>query len=306
MQRGSTFFSVIVPTYNRPRQLTGCLMALARLDYPRDRFEVIVVDDGSDRALDSIIDPFRGVIDITLLRQSNAGPALARNAGAARARGRFLAFTDDDCLPADNWLCAAEARLLAAADPVIVGGRVVNALPANAFATASQLIVDVGCSYHNGDAERARFCTANNFAVAAEPFRALGGFHADFRIAASEDREFCGRWLHRGQRIVYAPEAVVYHAHELTWRSFWQQHFTYGRGALRLQKIRSREGWQLFKPSTAYYLDLLAQPFGAGTISLHSVYIAALLLISQSASALGMFFEWILSPERDSVDELHS
>jgi GT2 family glycosyltransferase len=293
MEQASTHFSIIVATYNRPRQLTACLAALSRLDYPRESFEVIVVDDGSDTPLDEVVAQFRAAMDVTLLRQPNSGPAAARNAGAAEARGRFLAFTDDDCAAARDWLRALEARLTAARDPLIVGGRVVNVLTDNLFATASQLIVDVGCAYHNGDAERARFCTANNFAVRTEQFRAIGGFDENFRIAASEDREFCGRWLQRGYRIAYAYDALVHHAHELTWRSFLRQHFTYGRGALLLQKIRSRERWQVFEPNHGYYIDLLLHPF-ARSISCYSLLISALLLVAQSASAAGMFAEWLL------------
>jgi glycosyltransferase involved in cell wall biosynthesis len=293
MEDGSIRFSVIVPTYNRPRQLTDCLAALAALDYPADRFEVIVLDDGGDRPLEEIVARYREKMRVTLLRQPNAGPAAARNAGAAKARGRFLAFTDDDCAPARDWLRTFEARLAAANDPIIVGGRVVNVLTENLFATASQLIVDVGCAYHNGDAERARFCTANNFAVPTEHFRAIGGFDGNFRIAASEDREFCGRWLHRGYRIAYAPDVLVHHAHELTWRSFLRQHFTYGRGALLLQKIRSREQWQVFEPNLGYYIDLLLYPL-ARSINGRSLLISALLLVAQSASAAGIFAEWLL------------
>lgn len=292
MQQAHTDFSVIVPSYNRPRQLTACLAALARLDYPRDRFEVIVIDDGGETPLDNVLASFRETIEVTLLRQSNGGPASARNTGAARAQGRFLAFTDDDCSPAPDWLRALEARFASVDDKVIIGGRVLNALADNVFATASQLVVDVGCIYHNANPDRARFCTANNLALAAEQFRAIGGFDGNFKITASEDREFCGRWLQRGYQIIYAPEVLVYHAHELTWGSFWQQHFTYGRGALQLQQVRARQGWEVFKPDPRYYVDLLIHPFGQ-TVGWHSLLISALLVASQSASAAGLVTEWI-------------
>src|SRR3712207_1403127 len=93
------FFSVIVPTYERPAQLAACLGALARLDCPAASFEVIVVDDGSAAAPGRRLDEFRDLLDVRLLTQANAGPAAARNRGASEARGSFLAFTDDDCAP---------------------------------------------------------------------------------------------------------------------------------------------------------------------------------------------------------------
>jgi len=77
------FFSIIVPTYARLRQLTACMQALANLDYPRDRFEVIVVDDGSETPPEAAVLSFRNRLDVTLVQQAHAGPAVARNTGAA-------------------------------------------------------------------------------------------------------------------------------------------------------------------------------------------------------------------------------
>ena len=58
------FFSIIIPTYNRPERLTSCLSAIALVDYPRDRFEVIVVDDGSEKPLDDLVAPLKERIKI--------------------------------------------------------------------------------------------------------------------------------------------------------------------------------------------------------------------------------------------------
>ena len=193
-----------------------------------------------------------------------------------------------------NWLRALQARFETASDPVMIGGQVVNALASNPYAIASQFIVDIGCRYHNSNPDSARFLTANNLAVATEFFGAQGGFSTAFRITASEDRELCGRWLHRGYRIIYAPEIVVYHAHVLTWRTFWQQHFTYGRGAFQLQRTRLREGWVLFKPDLRYYADLLLRPL-APPITWRSLRLLGLVVESQSASTFGMIAEWLRS-----------
>src|SRR5438552_18931735 len=97
-------FSIIVPTYKRPAQLAACLQAIARLDYPRDGFEVIVVNDGSQAPPQALIASFKDRLDMTLLKQAHAGPGAARNTVAAKARGKSIAFTDDDCLPGPDWL----------------------------------------------------------------------------------------------------------------------------------------------------------------------------------------------------------
>src|SRR6266480_5580198 len=97
-------FSIIVPTHNRPQQLAACLDSLAGLDFPRDRFEVVVVDDESAKPLDAVVSPFRERLHLVLVRQKQAGPAAARNRGSTEARGCYLAFTDDDCRADSAWL----------------------------------------------------------------------------------------------------------------------------------------------------------------------------------------------------------
>jgi GT2 family glycosyltransferase len=223
---GQLAATVQLATPGRPQasRLAACIEALAALDYGRDRFEVIVVDGGSEMGLEPVVSPFRRRLSLTLLEQSNAGPAAARNTGAARARGRFLAFTDDDCLPAPGWLRALEAAF-AAAPGHAVGSRTLNALPDCLFSTASQVLVTHLYAYYNANAGRARFLASNNLAVPADRFLAVGAFSTMFRLAAGEDREFCDRWLRHGYPMTYAPAACVHHAHALTFRTFWRQHF---------------------------------------------------------------------------------
>ena len=76
------FITIIIPTFNRPKQLHACLQSLTRLDYPRERFEVIVVDDGSETPPTAAVSRFREYFNARLLAQPNAGPAAARNISA--------------------------------------------------------------------------------------------------------------------------------------------------------------------------------------------------------------------------------
>ncbi|HEV2763340.1 MAG TPA: glycosyltransferase, partial [Pyrinomonadaceae bacterium] len=223
MTRPQPFFSVVVPTRARPAQLAACLDALARQEYPRERFEVVVVNDGGPEPSE-VFERFAGRLDATLVTQKHAGPAAARNTGARRARAPFLAFTDDDCRPDPVWLKALEARLRDAPGAA-VGGRTVNALPRNLFSTASQSLTEYLYEYFDAAEGRAAFFTSNNLALSSELFRAVGGFDESFPLAAGEDRELCDRWRARGHRLTYAPDAVVRHAHALTLRSFCRQHF---------------------------------------------------------------------------------
>ena len=96
--------SIVIATYGRPRQLAACLEAVSGLDYPRDRFEVIVVDDGGPEPVAPVAEPHRDRLRIRVERTERGGPGAARNAGARLADGELLAFIDDDCLPAPGWL----------------------------------------------------------------------------------------------------------------------------------------------------------------------------------------------------------
>ncbi|TAG90672.1 MAG: glycosyltransferase [Oscillatoriales cyanobacterium] len=289
MTNHQLIFSIIVPTYARPEKLTACLQSFAKLEYPRDRFQVIVVNDSTEISIESTVAPFEHQMNLTLLTQPNSGPATARNTGAFAATGKFLVFTDDDCTVTPDWLQTLEKRCRERAD-CLIGGRTVNALPDNIYSTASQQLIDYLYSYYNAIPDRAKFFTSNNFALPAAAFEKIGGFDTSFGLAAGEDREFCDRWLNSGYGAVYAPEIIVYHAHELTLHKFWQQQFNYGRGAFLFQQITAKreENGKLQHPS--FYLNLLTYPF-SHTPGIQKLLIAGLFVISQVAIAAGLFWE---------------
>jgi GT2 family glycosyltransferase len=287
---GVPSFSIVIPTYNRPAQLAVCLQACARFDYPRDRFEVIVVDDGGIAPLDDVVNRFHGTLTHKLLRQENAGPAAARNRGASEATGEFLAFTDDDCTPAPNWLQTLAAQFVASPD-CAVGGQTRNALPHNLYSTASQLLISYLFSHYNAVPHAARFFPSSNLAFPRERFHAIGGFDATYQRAAAEDRELCDRWLHHGYRMIYVAEAVVYHAHDLTFRTFLRQHFHYGRGAFCYHQARARRGQHRIRVEPlSFYLNMLRYPFVSAP-GVKAPFLMLLLVATQAANAAGFFWE---------------
>lgn len=283
-------FSIVIPTYNRPAQLNACLQACARLDYPRDRYEVIVVDDGGSSTLDAIVAQFHGVLTLKLLRQEHSGPAVARNRGASEARGAFLAFTDDDCAPEPNWLQELASQFSASPD-CLVGGQTINSLSDNIYSTASQLLISYLYSYYNAAPDQARFFTSNNLALPADRFRSVGGFDTSYPLAAGEDRELCDRWLRLGDRMVYAQGAMVYHAHPLTFRTFVRQHFHYGRGAYCFHQIRAQRcnGRIKIEP-LSFYRNMLAYPFSQSRCG-WAMILSLSLVTAQIANAAGFFLE---------------
>jgi glycosyltransferase involved in cell wall biosynthesis len=283
-------FSVVVPTHARAGQLARCLEALAALDYPRPQFEVIVVEDGGDGAALDLRERFRDRLDLTVLQQPRRGAAAARNAGASRARGEYLVFTDDDCAPPPEWLRVLATRL-DRAPRCAVGGRALNGLRGNLCAEASHLLIDYLLDYFNPEPNDARFLTSNNLAFPAEGFRSVGGFDASFPRAGGEDRELCDRWKHHGLPLVFAHEWAVWHAHDLTLSRFWRQHWNYGRGAFGFHRRRAERGESpvRLEPSD-FYLNLLRYP-ASQSAGRRALPLALLLALSQVANAAGFFAE---------------
>lgn len=290
MERQQPFFSIIVPTYRRTHQLETCLASLARLEYPGDRFEVIVVDDGGGGALDAVVASVRDSPSVTLLRQPHVGPSGARNAGVAKAKGEYLVFTADDCMPAANWLSALAMRV--AAEPgYALGGAIINAFPDNLYSTATYLLIEYLYSYYNALPRAAQFFTPNNLAVPTDRYHAIGGFDESFVTATGEDREFCNRWTRHGYRMLYAPEVIVTHAHPLTFRAFVRQHFNYGRGTFRFRKIQAslRDGQMSLEPMS-FYLNLLRASRSVAQTK-KKVLLTLLLGVSQVANVAGFLWE---------------
>ena len=122
--------SVVIPTYQRPVLLLNCLNALSRQTLPAAQVEILVVDDGHDPATADTVRAFAyrsGMVVRYLGQPHRRGPAAARNRGWRAAKGRIIAFTDDDTLPQPDWLTAALNRFGRGAS--VVTGRVRVPLP---------------------------------------------------------------------------------------------------------------------------------------------------------------------------------
>jgi glycosyltransferase involved in cell wall biosynthesis len=230
--------SVVVPTKGRLSSLERCLEALCQADFAPERFEVVIANDHGGEQVDSLVASFEGRIDVAIARPERTGPSAARNAGAATARGDYVAFTDDDCEPTRGWLAALE-RSLAASPGAAAGGTVENGMPENLGAVATQVVVDALHAHFNRDPRSPRFFASSNVAFPAEAFRSMGGFDEGFRYA--EDREVCERWILTGHRFVSAPDAVVIHMRTQGLRDFAAQHYGYGRGARAFQRTQPAE-----------------------------------------------------------------
>lgn len=283
----SPLVSIIIPTYNRPETLRRCLLSLVSLDADRSQFEVIVVDDGSENSCESIVKKESSDLHWIFIRQENQGPAAARNLGASYAKGRYLAFLDDDCSLSTDWFAMLPKFL---DEHSMIGGQTINMLTKNIFSTASQELIEYLYSYFSQNSHEAQFITSNNMIVPTSLFMSIGGFSVEFTKAAAEDRDFCDRWLLAGQSIRYASEIVVEHRHDLTFRQFLRQHFGYGFGARIYHMMRgARRATSIQPEPLRFYKDLVFFPLRKRRNG-QALFLCFLLVLSQMCNTAGFFW----------------
>lgn len=232
--------SIIMPTFNRPHLLRRALQGVL-LNHAPFAVEVIVVDDGSPDAgaVEAVVreaDPSGSTI--RLVRQKNAGPGAARNAGAAASTADLLCFIDDDCVLTPGCLSTLVSvhRDAARGERLVVMGQAVwnpehrvNPLMEVAVRGAQfdyDSIVDpeqvLFTRFYTACAaiERNAFLQENGFDTTLPPFY--------------EDTEFAWRWVQGGGRIAYRADAVVLHDHHLELRPFLERQRRAGRAAVEV------------------------------------------------------------------------
>lgn len=209
--------SVIIPAFNAEKAIGNCLSALRNQSFS-DAFEIIVVDDGSKDNTCVVVNGFRGVL---LHKQSNAGPAVARNQGAHLASGRILVFTDSDCIPSKNWL---EEMIKPFQDPEVVAVQ-------GAYITQQRGIVPRFCQAEIEERyermkkkDRVDFIGSYSAAYQKDVFFQAGGFDEQFRTASGEDSDLSYR-LSKTGKMVFNPKAIVLHRHPQSILKYWQTKF---------------------------------------------------------------------------------
>ena len=213
--------SVIVPAYNVEDTLGNCLAALQAQSVNSDRYEIIVVDDGSSDKTAEVALRY----GVRPIGQPNGGPAAARNRGAQAALGDLLLFTDADCEPTSDWIAQMASAFCT---PEVVGAKGV-------YQTRQKALVArfVQLEYEDRYAGMVRqecidFVDTYSAAYRREVFLANGGFDTFFPTASVEDQEFSFRLARKGYRLVFIPQAVVYHRHDITLREYGRRKFSIG------------------------------------------------------------------------------
>ena len=232
-------FSVIIPVYNRPKEVEEILASCAAQTF--SDFEVIVVEDGSSIRCDQVVDQFRDKLKIEYFYKPNTGPGPSRNFGFSRANGQYFVVFDSDCiLPSQYFQTVRESLDVNGWDAW--GGpdraHVNFSLKQRAMAYTMSSVLTTG-GIRGGSKHLGWFQPRSyNMGIARKVFETTGGFKFD-RYA--EDIEFSIRMKKSGYKVGLIPEAFVYHKRRISFRQFYIQVFNFGKGRAMIGKVHPEE-----------------------------------------------------------------
>ncbi len=226
-------FSFIVPVYNRPEEIAELLNSLC--GQTSKNFEVIVVEDGSDRKADEVVGQYADRLDLTYLFQPNSGPGAARNNGASKAKGDCLIFLDSDVIVPPEYLSAIESL---SKIPSFFGGPDKAASDFSAIQKAINYsmtsFVTTGGIRGRKKSMEAYKPRSFNMGIATSLFRKINGFR-DMRFG--EDIDLSLRVEEAGVGGVLVEAAWVFHKRRSNFRLFYKQVFNSGVARIHLQLL---------------------------------------------------------------------
>jgi cellulose synthase/poly-beta-1,6-N-acetylglucosamine synthase-like glycosyltransferase len=220
--------SVVVPAYNASRTIGLCVEALLNQDYPKDHYDIIVVDNRSTDDTREIVRRY----PVRLLEERDRQSSYAaRNRGLRAACGELIAFTDSDCIPDRQWL----RQLVEGDEDLSHGGFAGRVVPYEPTTLLERFAVErhqVSQDISMANSYLPIAITAN-VAYRKDVLETLGGFN-DTMISSGDANLAWRLQLLYGKTIRFNRAAVVYHKHRSTFRSFWRQHRIYGFGTAML------------------------------------------------------------------------
>jgi glucosyl-dolichyl phosphate glucuronosyltransferase len=212
--------TVAIPTYNRADFLRQTLAGIATQQFPRDHFEVLVIDNNSTDHTRAVVEEFAHVHPAPrYVHESKQGLDYARNRAIAEARGEIIVFGDDDILVRPDWLAQIAVPLLADAGARkigAVGGEVIPVFPDGLPDWVREWHAPLAFRADAGPLEAKHSPMGANLAFPKWVFEQLGPFHTALDRAAGNyfsggDSEMIRRVRAAGLQVWFAPAAAVQH-----------------------------------------------------------------------------------------------
>lgn len=248
------FVSVVVGIRNEEKFIEECIESLLNLDYPKDSYEIIIVDGMSTDKTRDIVQKY----PVKLILNKKKNVAAARNLGVENARGELVAFTDGDCKVDPQWLKTLVHEMQASPDDVVCFGG-----PNLIFDTDPVFGRVVGYAQESflgsGGSAQSKNSTKKHYVISLPNCNAMykkaaikevGGF--DERFVVGQDGDLNYRIGKKGNKFLYIPNAQVLHHRRGTPKSFSVRMFKYGMWMAELFKKHGEfVRWYAFLPSIA-------------------------------------------------------
>lgn len=215
-------FSFIVPVYNRPDEIHELLESMSKLDF-NGSFEIVIVEDGSEKESKSIVEAFAKNLNISYYKKKNTGPGDSRNYGMKKAKGNYFIILDSDCLLPDHYLQEVEKQLSKEFVHCFGGPDAAH----ESFSDIQKAIDFVMTSFLTTGGIRGNSRSVDRFqprsfnmGISKEVFEKTGGFG---NIHPGEDPDLSFRIWKKGYKTRLFAKAFVYHKRRIDWKKFHLQ-----------------------------------------------------------------------------------
>ena len=280
--RDTPTVSVIVPFRTHGERLGGCLRALSEQTYPRERYRIIVVDNGCDGHVMQ-----RADLDahVRVVKEPVPGSYAARNRGVVCSDGEILAFTDADCVPAADWLEKGVDALLAAPNAGLVGGRIEVSVADPHRPTAVEIFESMTSFRQRDYIERWQFAATANLFTYRSIFDDVGPFCS--QLPSLGDREWGARVSRAGYRLVYAHDASVMHPARRSLRELMQRSARMAGGYFELARSGRLPRRELYGDAALALLPMrVMRETGSATGRVHKLRAVAVFAIVVAVRSL--------------------
>lgn len=249
-------FSIIIPLYNRPQEIDELLESLTRQTFKK--FDVFVVEDGSDLKSEDIVKKYEDVLDVKYFYKQNSGPGTSRNYGALKSSKDYFIFFDSDCIIPENYMAIVNQRLEnqytdCYGGPDAAMKSFSDIQKAISYAMTSILSTGGirGASEKTGKFHPRSF----NMGFSRKVFEATGGFSM---MRFGEDIDLTLRILENGFSSQLIKEAFVYHKRRTDFKKFFRQIFNSGCARINLF-LRHKNSLKLvhFLPATFFIGEIV-------------------------------------------------
>ncbi len=200
------FVSVIVPVYNDLRNLKFCLDALEKQSYPKNSYEIIVVDNDSDKKIDKLVNQYRNTV---LTHQMQPGSYAARNKGISFSKGEIIAFTDSDCIPFPDWIEKGVSKMLTITNCGLLSGKIKLFFKNKDKLTTVEVYEKINAFPQKTRIERYDFGVTANLFTFKTVIENIGLFNQ--KLKSGGDVEWGRRVKSAGYTQIYSEDTCVLH-----------------------------------------------------------------------------------------------